>query len=378
MLPTSERIEELLPSIAAGAEALEQNREIPPALMAELTTNGCFRMLAPDDSHQSSLPDVLCTIESLARADGAVGWIVGHVALTQAIFRCFQADTVRELFSAGPDLLGAGAFAPKGRASYRDGGWVVSGQWPFVSGCEYASWFYLQCVVVKDRSIQLHADGTPLTRMMLLPAAKLEIVDTWRVIGLRGTGSHDVRVKKVFCPDAHSYEFAGSSAVSTAFLNLPLMDYAGLFIGAIALGISRGSLADLVKLARDKRPAFSDRLLSDSQVFQYELGKAEMTLRAARALLYAQANEVWDAAVARRTMKEVDRVAMRATAFQVTNLASQTLNAAYRMAGGSSIYDDNPIQRRFRDMHAVSQHAWNGEQHPGALGQAMVGYRPHP
>lgn len=377
MQTTLAPVTDVLPEITRRAAEIEASRELPADLLRILAGAGCLRMLAPA-SHggdERTLPDVLRVIEQLACADGATGWTISQVASAQLIFAYFPRQTVDEIYARGPDVFGAGAVAPKGRAYRQPGGWHVSGQWPFVTGCRHASWVYVQCITVEDRKAQFLPNGLPAVRMMLFPAGEVNILDTWHVAGLRGTGSHDARFSKLFCPDAHSTPvMGGEPSVGGPVFRIPLLDQGGLFIAAVALGTAAGAVDEIAALARGgKRPAFSPERLAASPVFQDRLGEAFLELRAARALLYEQAEALWAAAQRHTPWPLLDRAALRATPGVVVSAAARVVDTAYTLAGGSAIYDSSPLQRRLRDVHTATQHVYVGRYHLGLVGALLAG-----
>ncbi|MFV2101569.1 acyl-CoA dehydrogenase family protein [Micromonospora sp. LOL_024] len=364
--PTLARVRELASRVAKRAEEIEQRRGLPDDLVDDLRDAGCFRMFAPA-SHggdQLDLPDVLTVLEELARADAATSWTVGQVALSHLIVRCGPTAAQDDVFADGADTLVAGAVAPKGRARTSDGGWRVTGQWPFVTGCPRAAWFYLNCVLVSGRSIPVGTDGVPATRILFVPAADVRVVDTWRVLGLRGTASHDVAVEDARVPEHRAVAERDEAAVHR-------IAQSSLIIGAVAVGLADGALTDLVQLATEgKRPALSARRLAASTVFQDRLGEAQTMHRAARALLYAEAAE---AQAATDTSTPLRRARLRAAAAQVTSLCAQVVDAAHTLAGGTAVYETSPLQRRLRDMRTATQHFVAGRDSYATLGALAVG-----
>jgi alkylation response protein AidB-like acyl-CoA dehydrogenase len=374
---TMSRVHALLPAIAARAPEIEQAVGIPHDLLAALTETGCYRMLAPAcyGGDELPLPDALEVVRALASADGAVGWTVGQAAVSQLILSYLPATTLDELYSAGPDLRAAGAIAPVGRAMRQEHGWRVAGRWPFVTGCRDAAWLYLQCLVVGDGTSDADSDEVPATRLVVFPAREVTITDTWHAVGLRGTASHDVRVAAAFCPDARSCALVGArTSIDSPGFRIPLLDQGGLFIAAVAVGIAEGALDDIAALAGvGKRPAFSRRCLAESPGFRERLGEAHLTLRAARALLREGAHSAWLAAIDGQVLPLSERAGLRATPATVTTLSVQAVDAAYRLGGGSAVYDRSPLQRRLRDIHTATQHAWTNHEHAGVLGALLAG-----
>ncbi|MGH3189861.1 MAG: acyl-CoA dehydrogenase family protein [Streptosporangiaceae bacterium] len=378
METTLTRVHDISPVIAKRSEEIEQARRVPADLLDMLLQAGCLRMGTPagHGGDDLPLPAVLRVIEALAEADGSVSWIVGQAFIAQVIFGYFPAATVDEIYAARPDIIGAGAVAPKGRAVRQRDGWRITGQWPFASGCLDASWIYLQCLVASESGEPcMRPDGIPEFRMAIFPARKIRILDTWHVMGLRGTGSHDVRVTRGHCPNDRACAFTAEPSPSGSLrLRIHGRDQGGLVIAATALGIARGALDELAQLAGTKRPAFSRQRLSESPVFQDRLGEAHMTLRAARALLYAEAESAWATTVMRgEPLTALERGAIRAVGPAVVSLAVQVTDTAHKLAGGSAIYEGAALQRRLRDVHTASAHFSAGRTFYEAVGALLAG-----
>lgn len=374
MNATESRIAELLPSISKRADEVESGRRLPDDLLDILAGAGCFRLLVPTrhGGDGGSLTDALRVIEELARADGSTAWLVGQVGLADLVFSCFPMAAQEEIYADGPDVVGAGAVAPKGRTTREGDEWRVNGQWPFVTGCDSARWIYLNCVVLDGRTPQMLPNGAPLTRITLFPAAEVEILDTWHVLGLRGTASHDVRVTQRACPDRRGFSLVGDGPdVHRAIFSIA---QAGLLIAAVDLGIARGAVDEVAQLAASgKRRSFSSRSLGQSAVFQDRLGEAYMMLRAARALLHRESDAAWSTARAGEVASPLDRACLRATAAQVTALACRAVDTAHALAGGVAVYETSPLQRRLRDLHTATQHFVNGREFYSTVGAILAG-----
>lgn len=373
-------IGELTAEIAKRAEECELNRRVPADLLDVLAAAGALRMGVPAryGGLDLAVPEVLRVIEEISRADGAVGWTVGQIYIAQLIFAHFPAAATDEIYADGPDVLGAGAVAPKGRATREPAGWRVSGQWPFVTGCENAAWIYLQCLEHHRGVPRSAEDGLPPLRMVLLPAEQVEILDTWHVVGLRATGSHDVRVTRMPCADERTCgldePIPGGGA---AALRITPRDQGGLVVAATACGIAAGAADAVARLAADgKRPAFSTRGLAGSPVFQDQLGEAFMSLCAARALLASEVETVDAAAASGHQPTELERARLRAAGPRAVALATGVVDAAHRLGGGSAVYETSPLQRRLRDAHTVTQHFSAGRDFYASLGGLLAGAEP--
>lgn len=377
MEPTLSHIRDISPAIAKRSEEIEQTRSVPADLMDMLLQAGCLRMGTPASHGGADLPlgDVLRVIEALAVADSSVSWIVGQIFIAQVIFGYFPAATIAEIYARGPDVIGAGAVAPKGRAVRHGDGWRVTGQWPFTTGCTSAAWFYLQCVITEENGdLCPGPDGIPEIRLTLFPARETRILDTWRAMGLRGTASHDVRVTRGLCADQRSCAFAAMPSPSDA-PRIHGRDQGGLVIAATAAGIAQGALDDAAGLAAGgKRPAFGLRRLAESSAFQDQLGEAYMTLRAARALLYAEAEGAWTKTLVRgEPLAPLERCTLRAVGPSVVSLAARVTDTAYALAGGSAVFESSALQRRLRDIHTATQHFSAGRAFYAPVGSLLAG-----
>jgi alkylation response protein AidB-like acyl-CoA dehydrogenase len=302
-------------------------------------------------SHGGLEVDLLQHLEvmaELAEADGSVGWTVMIGTLAPVVFGLLPRETFDAIYADGPDVIFAGVFNPTGVADPVEGGYEVSGQWSFASGCQHGDWFVGHCFVPDGRM--------PPVRMMVLPPADIEIVDTWSVSGLRGTGSHDVVVDHVFVPDARTFSVDDESSVDGPLWRIPEISLSTIQFANLAIAIARGALGDVMALATGKVPAFSDATLASNPLFQHQIGEAEAKLRAARTLLDADAEQLWTMAQSRSPVTPEHRARIRGTTTWATEIATSIVDTAYAAGGGSSIYDASPLQRRFRDIHALGQH----------------------
>ncbi len=377
MASTLSNVQDLASVVADRAEEIEEQRGIPTELFDSLRDAGCFRILVPA-SHggtEASLAEALQVVETLARADGSTGWTVAIVTTTPLVLAHLPAATFDSLYSNGPDLITVGALAPKGRGVLEPQGWRVSGKWPFGSVCQRAAWIYVNCVALEDGSARRTTSGDPEVRMMLFPAADTTILDTWHTMGLRGTGSHDIQIDQAVCPEERSGTiFGGTPTVKAPIFNMPVINQLGLFIGAVALGIAAGAVDDLTLQAQArKRPAMSMQPLAQSPLFQDRLGSSYMALSAARALLYREAQAAWEHTAANEAIPPLQRAALRATAARVTETATEVVDAAYTLGGGTSVYDGSPLQRRMRDIHTASQHAVTRPDSYATVGALLAG-----
>jgi alkylation response protein AidB-like acyl-CoA dehydrogenase len=349
--PVLDAVKALVPSIAARAEEIERARRLPPDLVDELVAAGCFRMLVPRSHGGAELdpPVQMQVLEELARADASVAWTVMIGSEGPVLFRLLPRASFDALYAAGPDVIMSASANPTGVATPVDGGYRVTGQWAFASGCQHAHWFVGHCVVDDGRE--------PPVRMMVLRPSDVEIKDTWSVSGLCGTGSHDVVVNGAFVPDELSFVvFGGEPSVDVPALRLPELTRGAIQMASVSIGVARGALDEILALALDKTPTFTGGLLAANPLFQNQFGEAEAQLRAARAALRVETDIAWATAWAGATFTPEARARVRGTTTWVTRTAAEVVRTAYQAGGSSSLYTGNPLQRRLRDAQALTQH----------------------
>ncbi|MEJ7724107.1 MAG: acyl-CoA dehydrogenase family protein [Ilumatobacteraceae bacterium] len=345
-----DKIRAMAPAIAARGDEIEQGRRLPTDLVEKLSTAGCFRAMVPASHGGQGLTfaEQLLVIRKLARADGSVGWTVMIGSSAPVVLGLLPRSSFDQIYAKGPDVILGGAFNPKGVATPVDGGYRVSGRWSFASGCQHCHWFVAHCMVDDGRM--------PPVRMMVLPPSDVEIADTWYVSGLCGTGSHDFVVDDVFVPDERSFTLWDEPALDGPLWRIPELSLSSLMMANVAVGIAEGALGEITTLASGKVPMLADSTLGANALFQHDLAEADARLRAARALLDADAATAWRIADAGRELSPEDRARTRSTAVWVARTAACVVDAAYHAGGGTSLYVSSPLQRRLRDVHAVTQH----------------------
>jgi alkylation response protein AidB-like acyl-CoA dehydrogenase len=353
-----EAVTALAPSISGRAVEIEQGRRLPPDLLDELKRAGAFRMLLPT-SHGGlgvELPEALRVLETLAAADGSTGWTVMIGSGAWLDLTGLPRATFDAVYVDGPDAIVAGAINPSGVIEAVDNGYRVTGRWGFASGCEHADWLFGDCVQKVDgRAGGL--DGPPKLRIALFSPDEVVIEDTWHVSGLRGTGSHHFHVDSVVvAPERTHPPLEEEHCIDEPIVRIPAPSLLSCVVAGVAIGIARGALDDIVALAMDKVPLLDAAPLAKNPTFQLDLATADTELRAARSLVYDTAASLWSGAVAGEQLTLRQRAHVRAAAVWATSRAAAAVDAAYRAGGGTSVYMDSPLQRRLRDVHAVTQH----------------------
>jgi indole-3-acetate monooxygenase len=343
---------------AALAEQTERERELPRELLIELRDAGLLSLCLPRALGGREAPpaEMARALEQLASADGATAWCA-MIASTSSLLGAYLPVEDAELIYAGGRAVTGGVFAPRGRAERRDGAFLVTGRWSFVSGVQHCDWVLGGCVVHDGEEPALLADGSPDIRLALMPIDAVEVIDTWSVSGLRGTGSHDMSAVAQLVPAARVISLLSDRPRDPgALYSFPLFGLLAIGIGSVALGIARGAIEDLTELAGGKTPAGGRKTLAERATVQAEVARAEASLRAARGLLLAEADAAWLAAEGGAAIDEQRRLGLRLAATHATGVAAEVVTAMYHAGGGSSIYDSSRLQRRFRDVHVATQH----------------------
>jgi alkylation response protein AidB-like acyl-CoA dehydrogenase len=338
--------------IAKRSAEIEEARRIPGDLLDELIRAGAFRVLVPS-SHGGlggDLSGALTLFESLARFDASVAWTVMIGGSAWCDLVALPRESFDRLFDAGPHVIFAGGISPSGSVVPANGGYEVTGRWGFISGGEHANWIWGNC-------LDPTPDGEPAFRIAVFEPEQVVIEDTWDVVGLAGTGSHHIHVDGARVPAEMTVAlFVDEPSIDEVIARVPTPSLIALSIAAVAIGAAQGALDDVVALATDKTPLLAEGSLASDPHFQSELAENDTEVRAARLLLHELADSLW-MTVAEGSEPDLElRARIRAAAVWATGRAADVVGAAYRAGGGTSIYSSSSLQRRLRDVNAITQH----------------------
>jgi indole-3-acetate monooxygenase len=370
---------ELGPAIETAADEIERTQRIPEPLLSQMHAARLCRMLLPRSVDGDELEPwvYLRAIEEISRHDGSVGWNV-FVANSSALIAPFlEPESMRAIF-ADPRAVVSWGPPNESKAIAVPGGYRVSGQWSFASGCRQATWMGAHCRVVEpDGSLRLNAAGKPTVRTLLVPVSQATLVDdTWNVIGMRGTMSGAYRLDDVFVPEAFSAtrEDPALRREPGRLYAYPMQGLYAVGVAGVAMGIARAILDAFEDLATRKTPRNLTRL-ADNAVVQSNVAQMEARLGAARALLVETLADIWAADDA-----WVIGVPARARVRLACAFAIQTAEAvadyAYKSAGTDAIFLGTAFERRFRDIHTLSQQIQSRTAHFESVGQIILGIEP--
>jgi alkylation response protein AidB-like acyl-CoA dehydrogenase len=374
-----QRARDMAPQLAAAGSEIERRRELSEPIVAALAEGGFFRLLLPRSLGSAELlpADYVPIIEEVAKADASTAWCLNQGAGCSMTAAYLDPDAAREIFGTSRDVL---AWGPgPGKAKIVEGGYRVTASWSFASGSHNATWLGCHVPIYNKNGAQLlHSDGAPVIRTLMFPKSKAEKTDIWHVIGLRGTGSDKYSVSDLFVPERHAAARDHEGACREPgllyrFSSLQL--YASGFAG-VAMGIARSILDAFVELARDKVPFRSKRTLRDNNVAQSQVAQAEARLRSARAYLLGSLDEITREVEHSGHITLEQRMVIRLASTFAIHHSLNVVDTAYHAAGSTAIFEENPFERRFRDIHTVSQQLQGRQEHFETVGQYLLGLEP--
>jgi len=374
-----QRVRDLGPAIDAVVDRIDEDRDLPSELFASLRAQGLFRLVQPEAYGGVELdpPSLVQVIEEVARHDASVAWCVGQTNICAMTAAYLDPAVTRDIF--GPDT-GILAWGPgPGRADVVPGGYRVSGSFDFASGSRLASWLGAHVPVFEpDGARRLGSNGKPITYTMFFPKSQAQVRDTWQVMGLRGTGSDSYTLDNLFVTDAYALARDPSrkpNVGGSLYVFTPSTLYASSFAG-IALGIARAVMDAFVREMGGTTPRGASRTRGESHVIQAHVGTNEARLRAARAFLLGSVSEIWASVQQTGVLTQDQLVTIRMASTWAIQSAREVVATLYGAAGAVALLNSRPFERRFRDMHSVTQQIQGHPAHFETVGQILLGREP--
>lgn len=345
-------IERLAPMIADRRAAFDRERRLPDAVFEALADAGLFRLWLPEALGGPALSpaDFMTVVEAASALDGSVGWLVGNGGGMSRIGG-YLPETVARQWFADPRAFVVSATGAVGTAQRAEGGYRVSGRWPFGSGAPHATHF-MGLASLKGGD---GPDGPPLS--CYFERRDVVIHDTWNVSGLRATGSCDFEVRDLFVPEQHVHAFIGPGPTQAGIVyRLPTLSVFAWTVAVVPLGIARGAMEAFVDLSGRKGRAGSSVLLRDREIVQDAVGRAEALSHSARAFLI-EAMTGLTASVAEEGPGLVQaRALLRVASAHAAESAVRIVDALATAAGAASIFETWAMERCVRDVHAAVKH----------------------
>lgn len=375
------RAKALCPMIAAASDRIERDRELPPEIISALHEAELFRMLLPR-SIGGGEADPLAwmeVLEAVSAADASTAWCLGQGQGCTSAAAFLDAAAAQEIFGKPDSVLAWGPGNRTAKAVAAEGGYRVSGEFMFASGSRHADWLGAHCAVMEpDGSPRMDEAGKPVDRTMLFPKSSAEMIDVWQVIGLKGTGSDNYAVDDLFVPEAHTFRRNARADLRETgpLYRIPLLTLYGMAFAGVAIGIARAMLDEFIDLAANKVASRTAGVLRENAVIQSEVAQAKGRLGSSRAFLVEMIGQTWETACSGEEFPLEQRARLRVSITWAMNQASEVADFAYQASGTTGIFETNSFERRFRDMHTVSQQGQAHRSNFEAAGQVLLGLQP--
>jgi indole-3-acetate monooxygenase len=371
-------------SLDALIEEVERRRDefdalshVPRDMIGKMKRAGIFRASTPMRFGGDALPPprFLEMLERIAVADGSTAWVAAFGS-ANTYLAALPLETQAQIYASGPDQVFAGGLYPLQKAERAPCGFLVSGQWKFASGCKGADWIGVG--IGGAPSSASNADdknaGKPFTAVF--PASEVEIVDNWNVVGMQGTGSHDLRLKNQYVDERWTFVRGGAALIDEPLYRYPAIAYQAQVHAAVNIGLARAALDMLASMSGVTKTTTGAPRLADRAYYRAGLAQAEAQLRSARAFFFESAEASWRTVLAGDPVLPAEANLLRLSATHAAHTCAAIVMQAYKMAGIGAIYRENRMQRLVRDSIVVTQHAFLGEGTYDASGAVFVGIPP--
>lgn len=377
------RAASLVETLRTRAAEAEQIRRVPDANVAALRGAGLFKVLQARryGGYQLSLHTHVDTVAAVARGCGSTAWCMGVIHAHSWLMGSFPQVAQEETYGAKADTIISAVIAPRGKAVPAEGGYVLNGFWPFASGCQHSSWLLLGAQIL-DRG------GATIDEAdLLVPTSEIVIRDDWNVVGLRGTGSCSIVAKDVFVP-RHRYlslpgliegKTPGAGLHEGSLYRSAAVPVLVLALAPAALGMAEAALEAFQERLPGREIAYTNHVIQrDSPTTHRQLADAATRIHVARLLLHRCVDDIEAAAQRGATMEFATRARIRIDCAHAVRQCLDATEALFLACGGSGIGEANPVQRAWRDLHAVNMHgALALDTNQEMYGRVMLGLEPN-
>jgi 3-hydroxy-9,10-secoandrosta-1,3,5(10)-triene-9,17-dione monooxygenase len=374
----ADKARRLAPALRDRAEETAKLRRLPDETWRDLVDTGLVRALQPArwGGGEASVRDFYEAVVEVARAEPSTGWVLGVAGVHPWQTALFPERTQEEMWGRDPTVVNSSSYAPTGKAVRVPGGHRLSGRWSFSSGCDHCSWVNLGGVV---GTVNIEGQEVPDFRSFLLPRQDYRIDDNWHVAGMSGTGSKDIVVADAFVPDHRSeshWDYAlGRPLPGWEVNDSPLyhLSFAVVFntvLAAAVIGAAAGFLDDWTEITRTRKAGLGSTVAQDPSI-QKLFAEARYAIDGAIGRLYADAEEMMDAANAGDPVPFKRRAELRYHACRSAQICSRTVDQLFEASSGRAIFFDHPLQRRFQDIKAMMGHTYLNVDSPARLYGAL-------
>jgi len=310
-------------------------------------------------------------VERISEADGSAGWVASF-GMGVTYLAALPRATFEQLYARSPDVILAGGLFPLQSARRIGRGFEVSGRWRFASGCMGATVFGVGITPIDEDS----KSAPP--RMAVLSKDVVTIVPNWDVMGLVGTGSHDLVVDKVIVPEEWTFLRGGRSNLDEPMFRYPSLSFASQVLAVVGLGVARGALDEARHIATSKRSIVGTRSISERPQCQVEIAVCEAKLRAARAFFYEAIDAAWDSLIRGNEVTREQTNMLRLSATYAARTSAEVARSLQLMVGTTAIYNASPLSMQVRDAMVVTQHAFLSDTSYENAGAMLFGLAPAP
>ena len=369
------RVAELKPLIEAQADKADEQRHLSNEVARAMALAGLYRVAVPRSLNGAEAHPItqIKTIEAVSEIHGSTGWNLMIGIENMGILGAAYTRSVTEKIYADPGLIIAGTLNPLGTAVRCDGGYRISGQWPFASGVHNAQYFWSQSIIHEDGA-RLKDDRGFVFCESMVPVEQIEILDTWRVSGLRGSGSHDVRIDDVFVADEYITRVQRQIPHEPGTLyRLPIYSRLAYNKVGVATGIARAAINQFIGLANEKKPRGSSKLLHNRVDAQRAVAEAERLVGSARSYVFDSVSDLWDTVANGEKPTDKQKAIVQLSCSGAANEAVKAVEMLYSAAGASANFLSSPLERSMRDVLVVRQHIMVSPQYTEAVGRVLLG-----
>jgi alkylation response protein AidB-like acyl-CoA dehydrogenase len=372
----------LAPVLREHTEETERERRLSPPVLAALHDAGLLRMCTPRSLGGLEVDPLTraLVIEEIAGHDTAAGWTLANPLDWAYLCARLPDAGAEEIYGRGAHVVIAAQFGRPMQAAPAQGGYRITGHAPCVSNCYDATWIATTATVMAGEPARAEDTGGPEVVMAYLPRDSCHVIDTWHVMGMRGTGSHDVAVTDVFVPTARTFplvpEFTPGVHYQGPLYRFPLVGMVASNLPPLLLAVARRAIAEVAALAQSKVPVAASTVLRERASAQAKLAQAEALVRAGRVFLYETLRETWEATVAGESLALRHKADVLLASTHAVQSAVLAVELMYRMAGTSAVYTRSPLERAFRDVEVLRHHAFGAETRYETVGQVYLGLPP--
>ncbi len=362
-----QEFQRVLDEVRQRRDEFDAGSHVPRDMIERFKQVGIYRAATPKCFGGDALAPALFLqmIERISEADGSAGWVASFGS-AGVYLAALPPETLAEIYADSPDLVFAGGLFPLQPAEAVDGGWQVNGTWKFASGCKGAD---LLGVGIGA------AGGKP--RTAVFRADQVDIIENWDVVGLKGTGSHDLRVTDKHVDERWTFIRGGAATIDEPLFHYPSIAYAAQVLAVVNLGLARAALDEVSSMAAGSGITGAPKM-ADRAYVRIEIAKAEAQLAAARGFFYNATEQVWNSILAGNPVTPEQTSLLRLSAIHVSQAGAAVVQSAYSLAGTTAIYLRHPLQRYLRDSMVVTQHAFLSEGLYDGAGSVFLGVPPFP